>query len=429
MSLSFDGFTPNHPPPQPQLALRAAGRQVARRASSGPERAGQAAPGSVLQTLAAPGAALDPAAQAEMSARFGRDFSRVRVHTDEQAAGSARAVNALAYAVGEDLIFGQGQYAPDTPRGRRLIAHELAHVRQQEHAQASDPGGLTLSQPGDTLEQEAEAAEGPLAAPPALAAPAPMVQRQTPGSDSDKKTSTPPGAGEVVADGLQVVAEQAADENPQVKKVIIDPIKDRFKGQWQHLQTGEKAATIGWGAATLGLAGGALLSDPGGRKVLEGVNLATPFKLIPYMPLSTFQYTLPSGDTADKRLFKFETGFDADDLINLRTERRGLPKMSFKVNMQWGYDPASERLTVLGGAASLGLVPGLSVSAGAYKDVLRPPQTLSGPGGEITQVKKSIPEFDKPQPVPDVRIMLNVDLMKFKPGELARQVRGFFGKD
>ena len=81
------------------------------------------------------------------------------------------------------------------------------------------------------------------------------------------------------------------------------------------------------------------------------------------MPLSSFRYTLPSGDRPDKKLFKFETGFQADDLINLRTKDRGLPEMSLRVNMQWGYDPATERLTVLGGDASLGLVPGLTLSA------------------------------------------------------------------
>jgi hypothetical protein len=87
---------------------------------------------------------------------------------------------------------------------------------------------------------------------------------------------------------------------------------------------------------------------------------------------------------------------------------------------------ATERLAVLGGDASLGLVPGLSLSGGVYKDVLRSPQTLVGPEGQMTQIKKSVPEFDKPQPVPDVRIMLNVDLLKFKPGELLRQIKGIF---
>ncbi|MFL6211744.1 MAG: DUF4157 domain-containing protein [Pyrinomonadaceae bacterium] len=59
------------------------------------------------------------------------DFSRVRVHTDARAAESARAVNALAYAVGNDVVFGAGQYAPGTSAGRRLLAHELAHTLQQ----------------------------------------------------------------------------------------------------------------------------------------------------------------------------------------------------------------------------------------------------------------------------------------------------------
>ena len=63
--------------------------------------------------------------------RFGADFSRVRVHTGAQAAESSRAVNAKAYTLGQDVVFGIGQYAPKTSQGRRLMAHELAHVVQQ----------------------------------------------------------------------------------------------------------------------------------------------------------------------------------------------------------------------------------------------------------------------------------------------------------
>jgi hypothetical protein len=59
------------------------------------------------------------------------DFSRVRVHTDERAAQSARAVGALAFTVGQNIVFGSGQYAPATVRGRALLAHELTHVVQQ----------------------------------------------------------------------------------------------------------------------------------------------------------------------------------------------------------------------------------------------------------------------------------------------------------
>jgi outer membrane protein OmpA-like peptidoglycan-associated protein len=66
-----------------------------------------------------------------MEARFGADFSAVRVHDDARAAESARAVDAHAYAVGSDLVFGAGRYAPGTASGDRLLAHELAHTLQQ----------------------------------------------------------------------------------------------------------------------------------------------------------------------------------------------------------------------------------------------------------------------------------------------------------
>jgi hypothetical protein len=68
-----------------------------------------------------------------MAARFGHDFSRVRVHTDASAAQSARAIDARAYTVGRDIVFGAGQYRPQTDSGRQLLAHELAHVVQQRH--------------------------------------------------------------------------------------------------------------------------------------------------------------------------------------------------------------------------------------------------------------------------------------------------------
>jgi len=64
--------------------------------------------------------------------RFGHDFSQVRMHTDTQAAESARAVNAKAYTVGKDVMFGEGEYAPWASEGKKLLAHELMHVVQQE---------------------------------------------------------------------------------------------------------------------------------------------------------------------------------------------------------------------------------------------------------------------------------------------------------
>jgi hypothetical protein len=86
--------------------------------------------------------------------RFGADFSQVRLHTDSQAAESARAVNARAYTIGRDVAFGVGQYAPGTSEGRRLLAHELTHVIQQEKVQRK----LSLRKMGDKYEQEEESA-------------------------------------------------------------------------------------------------------------------------------------------------------------------------------------------------------------------------------------------------------------------------------
>jgi len=69
-----------------------------------------------------------------MEPRFGYDFSRVRVHSDGAAAKSARDMNAHAYTVGRDIVFGARRFAPDTKEGQHLIAHELTHVVQQSGA-------------------------------------------------------------------------------------------------------------------------------------------------------------------------------------------------------------------------------------------------------------------------------------------------------
>jgi hypothetical protein len=93
-----------------------------------------AAPASVDQALASPGRPLEPALRQDMEQRFGHDFSRVRVHSGAVAEQSARDVNARAYTVGHDVVFGAGLFAPGTHEGRRLLAHELTHVVQQSGA-------------------------------------------------------------------------------------------------------------------------------------------------------------------------------------------------------------------------------------------------------------------------------------------------------
>ncbi|MCA9968944.1 MAG: DUF4157 domain-containing protein, partial [Anaerolineales bacterium] len=105
--------------------------QPKRMAPPGGGAGGVAAPPIVRGALRAPGRPLDAATRAFMEPRLGHDLGTVRVHTDGQAAASARAVQARAYTVGRDVVFGAGEFAPETAVGRRLLAHELAHVVQQ----------------------------------------------------------------------------------------------------------------------------------------------------------------------------------------------------------------------------------------------------------------------------------------------------------
>ena len=77
------------------------------------------------------GAPLPQSTRSFFEPRFGRDLSDVRVHTDARAADSAESVNALAYTLGRNVVFGAGQFAPTTTAGQKLLAHELTHVLQQ----------------------------------------------------------------------------------------------------------------------------------------------------------------------------------------------------------------------------------------------------------------------------------------------------------
>jgi uncharacterized protein DUF4157 len=115
------------------------------------------APPSVHAALRSPGEPLDAATRAYFEPRFGRDFSGVRVHADAAAAQSARDVNAHAYTVGQNIAFDSGRFAPGSQAGRRLLAHELAHVAQQQairgqqiYRQGADSGLPIRIKIGDT---------------------------------------------------------------------------------------------------------------------------------------------------------------------------------------------------------------------------------------------------------------------------------------
>lgn len=113
-------------------------------------------PESVHDTLASEGQHLDGETQTFMEPRFGYSFGHVRIHTDERAAQSAQEVNARAYTVGNDVVFGKEEYAPETREGRGLLAHELTHIVQQAgHIDASRT--LAVGEPESPGEREAQA--------------------------------------------------------------------------------------------------------------------------------------------------------------------------------------------------------------------------------------------------------------------------------
>lgn len=113
-------------------------------------------PPIVHEVLRSPGQPLDLNTRAFMEPRFGHDFSGVRVHTDARAARSAKAVNALAYTVGNDIAFDKGQYSPETNEGKGILAHELTHVLQQKTYQKPMQTKLSISESANAAERQAD---------------------------------------------------------------------------------------------------------------------------------------------------------------------------------------------------------------------------------------------------------------------------------
>jgi hypothetical protein len=134
------------------------------------------APPLVHEVLRSRGEPLDQETRSFMETRFGHDFGRVRIHANSAAAESARAVNAIAYTVGQHVVLADGQYRPQTPAGRKLLAHELMHVVQQSrrhipspavHRKAGaeehllsrgTPAKLEIGSPDDQYERDADRA-------------------------------------------------------------------------------------------------------------------------------------------------------------------------------------------------------------------------------------------------------------------------------
>jgi hypothetical protein len=129
-------------------AHEGSGVRVSRYSSDAPAHGLPELPHTARDVVRSPGEPLDPTTRAFMEPRFGRDLSQVRVHAGASAAASARSYAARAYTLGDDIVFGSGQFRPETVEGRRLLAHELTHVVQ--HERGSVPSSRVLRQPADS---------------------------------------------------------------------------------------------------------------------------------------------------------------------------------------------------------------------------------------------------------------------------------------
>jgi hypothetical protein len=119
-----------------------------------PDVSALAVPSVAREVLKQSGQPLNAETRASMESRLGYDFSKVRIHADGEAAASAQAVNALAYTVGSDIVFGTGHYAPETDEGKELLGHELVHTVQQNNSMPS--GDRSVLSTSDVYEQEAD---------------------------------------------------------------------------------------------------------------------------------------------------------------------------------------------------------------------------------------------------------------------------------
>jgi hypothetical protein len=196
-----------------------AAQATLQRKAAGPARPGRA-PSVVHDVLSSAGKPMDMASRGYFEPRFSHDFGRVRIHSDARAQASAAAVDARAYTVGNAIVLGKGADA-SAPAGRRLLAHELTHVVQQEDA-APAQGDLSVSKDA-AAEAQADSVADQVEGHGALAggtaprrAPAMSLQRQPNGSGPDS--------------GLKKLEKSVEDAANQAGQKIQGGGKDKLGG-------------------------------------------------------------------------------------------------------------------------------------------------------------------------------------------------------
>lgn len=370
------------------IAARMLGEATLHRRAEGSGAVKADARAAVTGALAAAGRPLTAGDQAFFAPRLGVDLAGVRIHDGPEADRAARSVGARAFALGRDLVFARGAYRPAEAEGRHLLAHELAHVAQQDRA-------TTL--------------------------------RRKNGGGKEEETS----AGDVIAEGLKTAAEKAA-EKKEVKEKILKPIEDKAKSEFGELSPGETAGVVSFGAATYGLGLGALLGTEKGREMLSDVNFIAPLKLIPYWPISSFTYTLPETETGP---LKFKLTFDGTDLLKIGRGENPTWFNSLSLEANWSVDPRTDTWELGQLTGKLGIVKGLTLSGGFKQGpfLTTPSEVVTGPGGEMLQSVKTIPDLpgatDPLKDRPNVGGFITIDFTRLPivPERIRRVLGGDFG--
>ncbi len=210
-------------------------------------------PGSVVAPpIVDAGRPLEPGVRAFMESGFGRSFEQVRVHDDARAHDSARMLDARAYATGNDLVFAEGAYRPDTPTGQALIAHELAHTVQQGGVQRKAEGPMPAGT-DHALEAEADRAASAVlegrSAPRLTTLQAPRLQRAAAGDSTPAppaNTQALPLASDI-PDGMVAIKDEADPKTLIVEIANYALPESKGKGDWV-----QQAYTDAGGGGTTG---------------------------------------------------------------------------------------------------------------------------------------------------------------------------------
>jgi hypothetical protein len=347
---------------------------------------------AVTAALSRPSRSLEHTDAFFFGTRLGIDAPSVRIHDDAAADLAARSVGARAFALGSHLVFARGAYRPSDADGRRLLAHELAHVAQPE--------------------------------------PQPTLRREDGAGEPKKEEET--SAGDVIVEGLKVAVEKAKDKK-EIKEKVLKPIEDKAKAEFGALSTGEQVGVVSFGAATYGLGLGAMFGTAEGRAMLSGMNVIAPLGLIPYWPISSFTYTLPEKETEP---LQFALKFDGSELLKLGRGDDATWVTSLSLDVGWTVMPQTDSWALTKLTGTFGLLPGLTLSGGYQKGpfLTTPSEIVTGPGGETQQSMKTIPSEKGPRdPLmdqPNVGGFITVDLAKLSivPEPVRRILGGGLGK-